>query len=163
MASGKSKRKKSGPPVIENRRARHDYAIQETLEVGMALTGSEVKSLRDGKASLAEGYVRAQEKPPALYLHAVNIAEYPPAYAYQHNPTRVRKLLAKKKEIDKLVRQVSQKGVTVVPLKIYFERGFAKLLIGVGTGRSKQDRRDAITEREAKRDIDRAMSRRMSH
>lgn len=154
-------KKSTNTPTIENRRARHDYEILETLECGIALLGSEVKSVRDGKVSLAEGYVRVQATPPGLYLHAVNIAEYAPAGPAAHQPTRTRTLLAHKREIDKLLREVDQKGVTVVPLKMYFKNGYAKLLIGVGRGRRAHDKRRAISERENKREINRAMSKRL--
>ena len=145
---------------VENRKARFTYTISDTLEVGIVLHGSEVKSVRDGKVSLAEGYVRVQETPPGLYLHSVNIGEYGPAGPRQHAPIRTRKLLAHRREIAKLARQVDQKGMTIVPLKLYFKNGFAKLLIGLGKGRSGHDKRAAIGERETKRDISRAMSRR---
>jgi SsrA-binding protein len=146
--------------TIENRRARFDYHISDTLEAGIMLRGSEVKSVRDGKVSLAEGYVRVQENPPALYLHGVTIDEYGPAAGRQHQMARTRKLLAHKREIAKLQRQVDQKGMTVVPLKMYFKNGYAKLLIGLGQGKSKHDKRHAIAERESRREIGRAMSRR---
>ncbi len=155
------KRKASNELVIENRKARFDYAISDTLEVGIVLGGSEVKSVRAGNVSLAEGYVRVQPQPPALFLHSANIDEYGPSGTRQHRPQRVRLLLAHKREIAKLARQVDQKGMTVVPLKLYFKNGYAKLLIGLGKGRSTHDKRRAIGERENKRDIDRAMSRRM--
>lgn len=188
MAKGRDKAKAGAEGVvIENRKARHDYEILSTLEVGMKLLGSEVKSIRDGKASLAEGYVRVEDgtrriaapkradgraprgKPrmaePGLWLHGVNIAEYPPAgrmgSAGQHPPTRVRQLLCHKRELVKMAREVEAKGVTVVPLKIYFKDGKAKLLIGVARGRTKGDKREAIAKRETRREIDRAMSRRM--
>lgn len=196
MAKGKSKPGKSDEAaqrVIENRRARFDYAILDTLETGMVLTGSEVKSIRDGKVSLAEGYVRLElglvggkpkavgrgpkteqgsrpvrrirQTEPGLWLHSVNIAEYAPAgrtgSAGQHNPTRTRKLLAHKREIVKLARQVEVKGMTIVPLKLYFKNGKAKLLIGLARGKSHEDKRQTIAKRETQRDIDRAMSRRM--
>ncbi|MFN7020235.1 MAG: SsrA-binding protein [Phycisphaerales bacterium] len=185
--------KADNSPTIENRKARFDYAILDTLETGMVLTGSEVKSIRDGKASLAEGYVRVElglvgGRPvsagrgpkvgpdaragrrirpiePGLWLHSVNIAEYPPAgpsgSVGQHNPTRTRKLLAHKREIAKLAREVAVKGMTLVPLKIYFKNGRAKLLIGLAQGKSHQDKRQAIAKRESDRDIQRAMSRRV--
>jgi SsrA-binding protein len=155
-----AKRKSTHSPTIENRKARHDYHIEDTLETGIILHGTEVKSVRDGKVSLAEGYVRVQEEPPALFLHAVNIAVYPPAGPIQHIPTRTRKLLAHKREIARLARQVAQKGVTLVPLKMYFKGGYAKLLIGIARGKGKSDKRQAIAEREVKRDLARAMSRR---
>lgn len=157
-----SKPRQSGTPTIENRKARHDFAIGDTLEVGIVLTGPEVKSIRDAKVSIGEGYVRVQENPPALWLHGVTILEYGPAAGRPGIPKtdRTRKLLAHAREIRKLARQVDQKGMTIVPLKLYFKNGYAKLLIGVGRGKSKSDKRRAIGEREAKRAIDRAMSRR---
>ena len=157
-----AKRPKKDAPTIENRKARFTYTISDTLEVGIMLQGPEVKSVRDGKVSLAEGYVRVQETPPSLHLHAVNIDEYGPSAGKPNRPgmTRTRKLLAHKREIMKLARQVDQKGMTIVPLKLYFKNGFAKLLIGLGKGRASHDKRQAIASRESKRDLDRAMSRR---
>jgi len=151
----------SQSPTIENRRARFDYTISDTLEVGIVLSGPEVKSVRASKVSLGEGYIRVQEIPLALFLHNVSIDEYSPAAGAPHRPPiiRVRKLLAHKREIHKLARQVDQKGMTIVPLKLYFKNGFAKLLIGLGKGRSRHDKRTAIATRESKRDIDRAMSK----
>jgi SsrA-binding protein len=189
---GKSQQDKGEGPTIENRKARFDYAILDTLETGMILTGSEVKSIRDGKMSLAEGYVRVElglvrgrptsagrgpkvgkeSRPtrrirpiePGLWLHSVNIAEYPPAgpsgAVGQHNPTRTRKLLAHKREIAKLAREVSVKGMTLIPLKVYFKNGKAKLLVGLARGKSHEDKRETIAKRDAQRDIARAMSRR---
>ncbi len=148
-------------PVIENRRARHDYLIEETLECGIRLTGTEVKSVRDGQVSLAEGYVRAVEEPPSLTLLGAHIAEYAPAGAHrQHDPARPRALLAHRREIRKLAEQTRSRGVTIVPLKMYFAKGRAKLLIGVGRGRKQQDRRETLAKRQADRDIRRALSRR---
>lgn len=143
---------------MENRRARHDYHIEETLECGIRLTGTEVKSVRNGQVSLAEGYVRATENPPALTLHGVHIAEYAPAgEARQHDPGRVRALLAHKREIRKLAARTRSKGVTIVPLKMYFTNGRAKLLVGVGRGKRKSDKRQDIATRETQRDMERAM------
>lgn len=151
---------KDREPHIENRRARYDYHITDTLECGVMLVGSEVKSVRDGKVSLAEGYVRVQEEPPALYLHSVNIDEYAAAGVNGHRMARTRKLLAHKREIRKLARAVDQKGFTVIPLKMYFKDGYAKVLIGVGEGKKAHDKRHAIAQRESQRSIQRAMSRR---
>lgn len=164
--SSKSKGRKGkgggdGGVVVENRRARYDYTIGETLEVGIQLAGSEVKAIRDGRVSLAEGYVRAEAEPLSLTLHSVNIGEYAPAGAQQHHQTRARNLLAHRREIVKLAKASAAKGQTIVPLKMYFKDGFVKLLVGVGTGRRREDKRDAIAEREQKRDIARAMSRRV--
>lgn len=147
-------------PTIENRRARHDYFIEDTLECGLKLTGTEVKSVRAGQISLAEGYVRATETPLSLTLHSAHIAEYAPAgEANQHNPTRTRTLLANKREIRKLAERSREKGYTLVPLKVYFVRGKAKLLVGLGRGKGKTDKRQDIAKRESQREIDRAMSR----
>lgn len=196
--AAKGKKQSTNEPTIENRKARFDYAILDTIETGMVLTGSEVKSVRDGKVSLAEGYVRVElglvkgkltqagrgvktnppppvagRRPvvrirpaePGLWLHSVNIAEYAPAGASgaagQHLPTRTRKLLAHKKEIAKLAKEVSVKGMTLVPLKIYFKNGKAKCLVGLARGKSHEDKRDTIAKRDAQRDIQRAMSRRV--
>jgi len=160
MARNKSS-SNSHEPTIENRKARHDFFIEDTLECGVKLTGTEIKSIRAGKVSLGEGYVRATDAPIALVLHGVHIGEYPPAgEARQHVPTRERVLLAQKREIRKLADKTRQRGVTIVPLKIYFVRGRAKLLIGVARGKQKSDKRQDIATREARRDMDRAMSRR---
>ncbi|MHC5024343.1 MAG: SsrA-binding protein SmpB, partial [Planctomycetota bacterium] len=149
-------------PTIENRRARHDYRIEETLECGIKLVGTEVKSVRNGQVSLAEGYVRATESPLGLTLHGVHIAEYPPAGEHhQHEPARARILLASRREIRKLADCTRQKGATIVPLKMYFLRGRVKVLVGVAYGRRRADKRDDLARKEAKRDIDRALSRRM--
>ncbi len=162
MARSKGNTKRaSATRTIENRRARFDYDILDTLECGIVLLGSEVKSVRNGQVSLAEGYVRVQTQPPGLFLHSVNIAEYGPAGTSAHEPTRTRALLAHKREILKLARQVEQQGVTIVPLKMYFKDGYAKVLIGLGRGKRAHDKRSAIAERESKRDLDRAMSKRI--
>jgi len=146
-------------PLIENRRARFDFAIEEELEVGIVLGGSEVKSVRASKVSLGEGFIMAKESPPSLLLYGVNISEYAPAASMGHRPVRPRSLLAHKKEIVKLARKSAIKGMSIVPLKMYFKNGYAKLLIGLGKGRKSHDKRDAIGQREAKRDMERAMSR----
>src|SRR3954468_14471772 len=141
--------------VIENRKARFDYHIDETLEVGMVLRGSEIKSVRNGEVSLGEGYVLAEglgEKPVSLLLLNVNIGEYGPSGALGHKPKRPRPLLAHKREILKLAKAAQAKGMTIVPLKLYFKNGYAKLLIGVARGKQAHDKRDTIAKRESKRD-----------
>jgi SsrA-binding protein len=162
--------KKPGKPgenerVIENRRARFDYHIGETLECGICLHGWEVKSVRDGKVSLQEGYVRAGMEPPEMYLYSVNIAEYSPAGGanMKDAPTRTRKLLANKREIAKFYKASQIKGNTIVPLKIYFKNGFAKLLVGLGTGKKAHDKRETIKQRETDRELRRAVSKRVDH
>jgi SsrA-binding protein len=147
-------------PTIENRKARHDYHIDDTLECGIRLTGTEIKSVRASQISLNEGFVTAVEIPPTLILHNTHIHEYAPAGKNrQHVPTRNRVLLAHRKEILKLVTQTRARGTTLVPLKMYFVRGKAKLLIGVARGKKQADKREAIAKREHQRDIERAMSR----
>lgn len=160
-----AKSKKSDPadvePVIENRKSRFDYHIGETLECGIELRGTEVKSLRSGQASIAEGWVRGEGDPPQLTLHQVHIAEYPPAGPrLQHDPVRPRRLLAHTREIRRLLEETKAKGGTIVPLKIYWVRGRAKILIGVGVGKAKADKRQDIAKREHQREIDRAMRKR---
>lgn len=159
MAKKGKKSGSGGSPTIENRRARHEYFIDDTLEVGIKLQGSEVKSIRAGNCSIAEGYVTAQAEPVRLTLHGINVGQYGPAGPSQHPAVRNRALLAHKREIVKLARQVDQKGVTIVPLKLYFKNGMAKLLIGVARGKRAHDKRKSIADRDAKRDIQRAMSR----
>ena len=153
------KRKTTNEPEIHNRRARHEYFIEETLECGIKLVGTEVKSVRDGRVSLAEGYVRAAESPLALTLHGVHIAEYPPAgEVNQHLPVRTRALLAQRRQIRKLALRTRDRGLTIIPLKMYFVRGRIKLLIGLARGKRKADKRQAIDRRQARRDIDQAIS-----
>ncbi len=147
--------------IIENRKARHDFHILDTLECGIILRGSEVKSVRDGHVSIAEGWVRAEEQPPSLHVHGMNIEPYGPAGPRQHAPKRTRPLLAHTSEILKLLRQTEEKGYTLVPLKLYFKNGYAKLLIGLAQGKTKGDKRHAIAERDAKREMQRAVSKRL--
>jgi SsrA-binding protein len=159
----KKKDKGDAEKIIENRKARFEYAVLETLECGIVLRGTEVKSVREGKVSLAEGFVRAH--PGQLLLYGVNIGEYGPAgpqgNGKQHAPTRARTLLAHGKEIAKLADQVAIKGMTIVPLKMYFKDGFAKVLIGLAKGKTQHDKRDSITKRDTERDMRRAMSKRL--
>lgn len=147
--------------TVENRRARHHYTIEDTLECGVRLAGTEVKAIRAGQVSLNEGYVRATETPLSLMLHSVHVGEYAPAGPHrQHRPTAPRILLAHKREIRKLVVKTQQKGYTLVPLKLYFVRGMVKILVGVAIGKRQSDKRQDLAKRDAKRDMDRAMSRR---
>lgn len=154
-----------GRLIAENRRARFDFEIIETLEVGIVLRGSEVKSVRASNVSIAEGFVRVEGSPPQLNLYAVNIGEYGPSgpagSAGQHKPTRARGLLAHKREIARLAKGVQTKGMTIVPLKLYIRNGYLKLLIALAKGRTRYDKREAISRKEAARDIERATSRRM--
>lgn len=146
-------------PVIENRKARHQYHIEDTLECGIALRGSEVKTVRDGQVSLGEGFIRVQENPPAFLLYQVHIGEYTPAGSLGHKPTRPRLLLAHRTEVLKWARKMT-KGMTIVPLKMYFKGPWAKVLIGMGTGKKAHDKRQSLKEKDAKREMQRSMSRR---
>ena len=140
--------------VAQNRRARHDYFILETLEAGLVLKGTEVKSLRAGKASLGEAYATVENGEAwVLQLH---IPPYEQGNRWNPDPVRSRKLLLHKTEIEKLEKAVAQKGQTVVPLKLYFTRGRAKLLLGIAKGKKTYDKRHAIAERDSRREMDRA-------
>lgn len=141
--------------VAVNRRARHDYSIEETVEAGLVLQGSEIKSVRAGQASLREGYASIHDG--EAWLHNVHIAPYKQASFFDHVPVRDRKLLLHKDEIRRLADKVAQKGLTLVPLRIYLKRGRAKLELGLARGRREYDKREAIATREARRDIERAL------
>lgn len=155
-------KKNNTNPVIENRKARHEYHIEDTLEVGIVLLGSEVKSIRKGQASLAEGWIRVSERPLKLTMHSVHIAEYQNASpAHQHDPIRVRTLLAHKREIKKLVTFAHSQGNTLIPLKIYFSSNKAKVLVGLASGKRKSDKRQDLQKKIAAREMDRAMKRRL--
>lgn len=159
-AKGKDK---SDEATIENRRARHDYEVIRTLEVGVALRGSEVKSIRAGRASISEGFVRAELEPMCrLTLEGMHVDEYGPAKGVnQHSPLRTRSLLAHRKEIRKLAAEADAKGMTIVPLKMYFKDGRVKLLIGLARGKQAHDRREDIRKRDVERDIRRTLSKRV--
>lgn len=152
---------KPNEPEIHNRKARHLYHIDETLECGIKLVGTEVKSVRAGRISIAEGYVIARAEPPALEIVGIHIDEYAPAGSGTHRPTQTRALLAHKREIRKLARKTVEKGVTIVPLKVYFKNGYVKVLIGVGRGKREHDKRQDIKKRETDRDMRRAMSKKV--
>ncbi len=156
------KKKSNNNPVIENRRARHDYHVEDTLEVGIVLQGTEVKSLRKGQASLSEGWIRASERPISLSLHGVHIAEYQDASpAHQHEPTRSRILLAHKREIKKLATFINSQGRTLIPLKIYFSSNRAKVLIGLCSGKRRSDKRQDLAKKTAQREMERALKKRI--
>jgi SsrA-binding protein len=142
--------------AAQNRRARHDYLIEDTVEAGLVLQGSEVKVLRTGQASIAEAY--AGETAGELFLVNANIPEYSAAKHFSHQPRRPRKLLLHRKEMDKLLGAIRREGVTIVPLSIYFnERGRAKVELGLAHGKKKADRRQAEKNRDWQRDKARIM------
>ena len=140
-----------GKLVAENRRARFDYFIEDTLEAGLSLTGSEVKSLRNGRANIAESYASAEGR--EIVLINANIPEYGPANRFNHEPRRPRKLLLHRKQIDKLIGAIQREGRTLVPLRLYFnDRGRVKLELALATGKKAQDKRAAVAERDWKRE-----------
>ncbi len=146
-------------PVAQNRRARHDYDVLDTFECGIALQGSEVKSLRDAKVQLRDAYARVEDG--ELWLHGVHVSPY--AFATGgggHDPDRRRKLLARRGQIDELAARTGQEGLTLVPLSIYFREGRAKVELAVARGRKRYDKRHAIAARDAAREVERATARR---
>lgn len=144
--------------IAQNRKARHDYSIDSTIEAGLVLTGTEVKSLRAGRATLTDGYATIESG--EVWLRGVHIPEYALGTWTNHEPRRARKLLLKREEIRKLAAKTQAKGFTLVPISLYFKDGFAKVEIALATGRKQGDKRQAIAEREAKRETDRATGRR---
>lgn len=154
----KQNRKDSYEPTIENRRARHDYLISDTLECGIVLGGSEVKSIRAGRVNLIEGFADINPRTGELWLLNVDIALYPQA-PRSHLQRAPRKLLAHRREINRLMGATTGKGTTIVPLSMYFKEGRVKVEIGVATGKKEHDKRDASKEREARKEMQRGMVR----
>jgi SsrA-binding protein len=144
--------------VASNRRARHDYTIEETLEAGIMLTGTEVKSLRAGRAALTDGYGLITDG--EVWLHGVHIPEYAQGTWTNHEPRRVRKLLLHRKEIDRLERSTREGGLTLVPLSLYFSDGKAKIELALARGRRTYDKRHELARRDAEREVARALRRR---
>ncbi|MFK8243607.1 MULTISPECIES: SsrA-binding protein SmpB [unclassified Facklamia] len=152
MSQGKDK------PLAQNRKARHDYEIIDTFESGLVLTGTEIKSVRKGKMNLQDGYISIHQG--EAWLKNAHISPYDHGNIFNHDPLRDRKLLLHKSEILKLANEVKLSSMTIVPLKVYLVRGRAKLLIGLARGKNKYDKRHALKEKQAKRDIDRAIKNR---
>ncbi|MBI5847726.1 MAG: SsrA-binding protein SmpB [Nitrospirae bacterium] len=144
--------------VAQNRKAFHDYFIEETLEAGMVLTGTEVKSLRDARANLMDSYVLIKDN--EVFLFNCHISPYTHGNIMNHDPVRTRKLLLHKKELVKLQAKAAQKGYSVIPLKIYFKNGRAKTEIGLAKGKKQYEKRETIKKKEADREIERAMKSR---
>lgn len=142
-------------PLAQNKKARHDYNILETVEAGIVLTGTEIKSVREGRVTLKDGF--AQIKNDEAWLENVHISEYTAGNRFNHDPLRRRKLLLHKKQIVQLGQKTSAKGVTLVPLKVYLKNGFAKVLIGVATGKHEYDKRETIKRRDQEREIQRTL------
>lgn len=151
----KGKRKAAVGDVATNRQASHKYEFLDKLECGLVLQGTEVKALRDGSAQIKDGYARIEDG--ELWLHNVHIPPYGPASRENHEPERVRKLLANRKEIEKLIGQTAEKGLTLVPTRLYFKDNRAKVEIAVARGKDRFDKREALKAKDQKREMQRAL------
>jgi SsrA-binding protein len=143
--------------IAVNRKALHDYHILETVEAGLVLVGTEIKSIREGRVSLREAFARPDDD--ELWLHGAHIAQYPAAGRFNHEPTRKRKLLLHKGEMRELSAALTEKGLTLVPLRLYLKNGRAKLELALARGKRSHDKREAIAKREAERQMQRALRR----
>jgi SsrA-binding protein len=150
-------REKGRTLIAQNKKARHDYSIEDVFEAGMVLTGTEVKSLRAGRASLVDGYATIDDG--EVWLRGIHIPEYNMGTWTNHEPRRARKLLLRREEVRRLVGTMKESGFTLVPLALYFKDGYAKVEIAVARGRKAHDKRQAIAERESKRETERALGR----
>lgn len=144
--------------IADNRRAHHEYHILETFETGIALTGTEVKSLRMGRANLSDSFARIEQG--EVWLHHMHVAPYTHGNRYNVDPMRPRKLLMHKREISRLIGKTKEQGLTLVPLKLYWHGDWAKVELGLAKGKQLFDKRDAIAAKSAKRDIERALKER---
>jgi len=153
---GRLMTKGQGKVIAQNKKAHHDYFIEETYEAGIVLKGTEIKSIRNGRVNLKDAHARI-DKNGEVQLVNMHIAEYTQGNRFNHDPTRTRKLLLHRKEIDKLIGLIQQQGYTLVPLKLYIKNGFAKVLLGLGKGKKKYDKREDLKKKQMKRDIDRAL------
>ncbi len=147
--------------ICQNKKARHDYFIEDTYEAGMVLLGTEVKALRDGKSSLGDSYAVIQQG--EIYLQNCHISPFTPAHQFNHDPLRKRKLLLHKKEIDKLIGKTREKGYSLIPLKLYFKDGKAKLELALAKGKRQYDKRQVIKKKESDREIAKARKATANH
>lgn len=150
--------KGSGKTLAQNKKASHDYFIEETYEAGIVLKGTEIKSIRAGRINIKDAHARVDRG--EVQLINLHIAPYEQGNRFNHDPTRTRKLLLHRKEIDKLTGLIQQKGYTLVPLKIYIKNGVAKILLGLGKGKKRYDKREDLKRKQMKRDADRAIKER---
>ncbi|MBF2416033.1 SsrA-binding protein SmpB [Listeria innocua] len=150
--------KGDGKLVAQNKKARHDYAIEETFEAGIVLQGTEIKSVRNARVNLKDSYARIDKG--EIFLHNMHISPYEQGNRYNHDPLRTRKLLLHKKQISRLIGETKESGYSIVPLKMYIKDGYAKVLIGVARGKKKYDKRQDLKQKEAKRDIEHAFKER---
>lgn len=145
--------KGSGKVLAQNKKAGHDFFIEETIEAGMVLQGTEIKSIRNGRVQLRDSYVRVSGN--EAWISNMHVSPYEQGNRFNHDPIRSRKLLLHKRQIAELIGRVKRDGYTIVPLKMYIKDGYAKLLIGVGKGKKNYDKRDDLRKKEAKRDMER--------
>ncbi len=157
-ARASSNRDTARKMVAQNRKARHDYAIEDVFEAGLVLTGTEVKSLREGRASLVDGFATIDDG--EIYLHGVHIPEYTQGSWTNHEPRRVRKLLLHKGEIERLIGKTRESGLTLVPLALYFRNGKAKVELALARGKRSYDKRQDLAKRDADREVRQALGRR---
>jgi len=141
--------------IAENRKAFHDYYIEDRVEAGIILTGTEIKSIRNGRVNLKDSYARLDNG--EVWVHQMHISPYEQGNRFNHDPLRLRKLLLHRSEINKLIGKIQQQGLTLIPIKIYLKKGMAKVELAVGQGKKNYDKRQALAEREGKRDIERAL------
>ena len=154
-----AKDKKANTTIAENKKAYHDYIVDDTYEAGISLFGTEVKSVRQGKINLKDSYVAV--KTGEAFLIGAHISPYEKGNIFNRDPLRSRKLLLHRREINKLIGLTQQEGYTLIPLKVYFKGSYVKVLLGLCRGKKNYDKRDAIAERDAKRQMDRALKERM--
>lgn len=150
--------KGEGNLIAQNRKARHDYTIEDTMEAGVVLQGTEIKSIRNGRINLKDGFARVRNG--EVYLYNVHISPYEQGNIFNHDPLRTRKLLLHKKQIVKLIGETKNTGVTLIPLKVYIKNGYAKVLIGLARGKKQYDKREAIRKKDVERQIDRTIKSR---
>ncbi len=141
--------------VADNRKAFHDYHIEDRVEAGIILTGTEIKSIRNGRVNLKDSYARLDNG--EVWVHQMHISPYEQGNRFNHDPLRPRKLLLHRAEINKLIGKIQQQGLTLIPIKMYLKKGMAKVELAVGQGKKNYDKRQALAEREGKRDIERAL------
>jgi len=152
--------KGEGNVIAQNKKARHDYFIEETYEAGIVLQGTEIKSIRARRVNLKDSFAKIQNG--EMVLLNMHISHYEQGNRYNHDPLRTRKLLLHRKEIDKLIGKTKEQGYSIIPLKVYIKNGFAKVLLGVGKGKKKYDKREDLKQKAAKRKIERAFIERQN-
>ena len=153
-----SKGKEDGNLIAQNRKARHDYLVLDTIEAGMVLKGTEIKAIRNRRVNLKDGYIRIKDG--EAFLVNVHISPYEQGNLFNHDPLRTRKLLMHKKQITKLTMEAKNTGVTIIPLKIYIKNGFAKVLVGVAKGKKQYDKRQDLKKKDMNREINRTLKER---